>query len=264
MLTKEVHQYPLTFNHAICVSSASRDILVKAGIPITNARIIYTGLDVKKYVNSEQYQQSHGDQSLNLLYAGRLASDKGIDTAIEAMAKLVFDQGRQEIRLSLVGSGSTDYENYLRHLVSQTRLSDYVTFLGWVPPEKMPELLCKFDVLLLTSIWPEPFARVLVEGMVSGLVVVATPTGGTSEIVLDGENGLLFKPGNPDDLMQKIARLADNPELRRKLVKAGKQTVMERFTITNMMDNIESFLQDVACVPTAVRTGQLAPIQNPS
>lgn len=264
MLTKEVHQYPLTFNHAICVSSASRDILVKAGIPITNARIIYTGLDIKKYVNSEQYQQSHGDQSLNLLYAGRLASDKGIDTAIEAMAKLVFDQGRQEIRLSLVGSGSTDYENYLRHLVSQTRLSDYVTFLGWVPPEKMPELLCKFDVLLLTSIWPEPFARVLVEGMVSGLVVVATPTGGTSEIVLDGENGLLFKPGNPDDLMQKIARLADNPELRRKLVKAGKQTVMERFTITNMMDNIESFLQDVACVPTAVRTGQLAPIQNPS
>jgi glycosyltransferase involved in cell wall biosynthesis len=263
LLDKEILQYPLTFKHAICVSAASRDILVKAGIPISNARIIYTGLDVKKYLNDEQHQQDYNDRSFNLLYAGRLASDKGTETAIEAMSKLVFGQGQREIKLSLAGSGSTEYENHLRDLVKEAGLTEYVSFLGWVPPEEMPELLRKFDVLLLPSIWPEPFARVLLEGMISGLVVVATPTGGTPEVVVDGENGLLFAPSNPEDLAQKIARLVDDPESRRKLAEAGKQTIMERFTITMMMDDLESFLQDVAYISTTEKTGRFEPIQNP-
>jgi glycosyltransferase involved in cell wall biosynthesis len=264
MLAKEVQQYSLTFEHAICVSAASRDILVKAGIPVSHARIIYTGLDIKKYLNGERFQRGQDEHSLNLLYAGRLTSDKGIDTAIEAMTKLVYDQGHRNIRLSLAGSGSAEYENLLRGLVNQTGLTDYVSFLGWVPPQEMPGLLRKFDVLLLPSIWPEPFARVLLEGMISGAVVVTTPTGGTPEIVTDGENGLLFSPGNPEDLARKIVRLVDDPEARRKLAEAGKQTIIERFTMTKMMDDIESFLQDVADGLTAQKTSQFEPVPDPS
>jgi glycosyltransferase involved in cell wall biosynthesis len=82
--------------------------------------------------------------------------------------------------------------------------------------------------------------------MLAGLVVVATPTGGTTEILTDGENGLLFAPGDAGDLAQKIARLAADPGLRRRLALAGQQTVIERFTGTKMMDAIESYLQEVA------------------
>jgi glycosyltransferase involved in cell wall biosynthesis len=262
MLAKDVQKHPLTFRHAICVSAASRDILVKAGIPISNARIIYTGLDINKYLDAEQNQRGHDERGLNLLYAGRLTSDKGIDTAIEAMIKLVFDQGHREIQLSLAGSGSVEYENHLRGLVNEAGLTGHVSFLGWVSPEEMPGLLRKFDVLLLPSIWPEPFSRAVLEGMISGSVVIATRTGGTPEIVLDGENGLLFTPGNSEDLAQKIARLVDDPELRRKLAEAGKQTIMERFTIARMMDDIESFLEAVALVSTTEKTGQPEPVQN--
>jgi glycosyltransferase involved in cell wall biosynthesis len=263
MLTKEVQQYPLTFKHAICVSDATRKILVTAGIPVSHAQIIYTGLDVNKYLNGEQHPRVRDDRSLNLLCGGRLTSDKGIDTAIEAMTKLVHERGKVDIRLSLAGSGSKEYESHLRSVVNQAGLNDYVSFLGWVPAEEIPGLLRKFDVLLLPSIWPEPFSRMLMEGMVSGLVVVATPTGGTPEIVLDGENGLLFTPGNAEDLAQKIARLADDPETRRRLAQAGKQTVLERFTMTQMVDDIESFLQRVAGVSTLEKTGQLESVQNP-
>lgn len=263
MLDHEVQSYPLTFKHAMCVSAASRNVLVEAGMPVSTARIIYTGLELEKYLNGEQHQRVLDDNSLNLLYAGRLTSTKGIDTAIDAMAKLVFDQGRPNIKLSLAGSGSADYENHLRDRVIQAGLSDYVSFLGWVSPDEMPALLRKFDVLLMPSIWQEPFARVLLEGMVSSLVVVATPTGGTPEIVIDGENGLLFTPGNPDDLAQKIGKLVDDSELRRKLAKAGKQTIIERFTVTRMMDDIESFLHDVACVSSAEKDGRLEPGHNP-
>jgi glycosyltransferase involved in cell wall biosynthesis len=161
------------------------------------------------------------------------------------MITLLHSQGKREIRLSLAGSGSVEYENQLRQLVNQAGLTDYVSFLGWVQPEEMPELLRKFDVLVLPSIWPEPFARVVLEGMVSGLVVIATPMGGTTEILTDGENGLLFAAGDAEDLAQKIICLATDPKLRRRLALAGQQTVIERFTKTKMMDEIESYLQEV-------------------
>jgi glycogen synthase len=246
MVARDEEQSTLRFERAICVSAATRNVLVEAGIPVSQARIIYTGLDSKLYLNGEQPQPGHDNRSLNLLYAGRFASDKGIDTAIRAMAKMVIDEGRVGMRMSLAGSGSTEYETYLRHLVTEVGLSDYVTFLGWIPPEEMPKLLRKFDILLLPSIWPEPFARVVLEAMISGLVVVATQTGGTVEILTDGENGLLFAPGSVEDLVQKITYLANDPGLRRRLALAGHQTVAERFTVVKMIDEIESYLQEIA------------------
>ena len=256
MLANEARQYPLTFKHAICVSAAARNVLVEAGVPVSNARVIYTGLDINKYVNGEQSQRGDDERSLNLLYAGRLASDKGIETAIEAMNKLVHSQGKRNIRLSLAGSGSADYENHLRQLVDQAGLTDYVSFLGWITPEEMPGLLHKFDVLLVPSIWAEPFARVVMEGMISGLVVLATPTGGTTEILVDSENGLLLAAGDAADLAQKIVCLGADPTLRRRLALGGQQTVVERFTKTKMMDEIESYLQEVFQSSTREKAGQ--------
>ncbi len=246
MLSKEFQHTPLMFRHAICVSAATQNALVEAGIPVSDARVIYTGLEVERYLNGEQHQQRKADRSLNLLYAGRLAADKGIETAIEAMEKLVHGQGKRNIRLSLAGSGSVDYENHLRQLVDRAGLTDHVTFLGWVLPAEMPGLLSKSDALVLPSIWPEPFSRAILEGMISGLVVLATPTGGTPEMIADGENGMLFMPNDPEDLARKIAQLVEDPELHSQIGYAARQTILKRFTMTRMMDEIEGFLQEVA------------------
>jgi glycosyltransferase involved in cell wall biosynthesis len=138
---------------AICVSAATRDILVEAGIPISNAQVIYTGLDVDRYLNGGERQQKNGDdRTLHLLYAGRLAPDKGIEISFQALKLLVLDQGYSDIRLSLAGSSFTQFESHLRSLVDQSGLPGYVSFLGWVPPEEMPKLFEKFDVLLLPSV----------------------------------------------------------------------------------------------------------------
>jgi glycogen synthase len=256
MLARENQQSSLNFRHVICVSAATRNVLVEAGIPVAHARVIYTGLDAKQYLNGQHNHQLGPDnQNLNLLYAGRLVAEKGVDTAIKALEKLVLDQDLQSIRLSVAGSDSTNYENYLRDQVAQSGLNDYVSFLGHVSAEEMPKLLQKFDVILVPSTWPEPFSRMVLEGMISGLVVVATPTGGTPEILTDGENGLLFAPGDAEALAQKIASLAADPEFRHRLAWAGKRTVVERFTMTKMMDEIESYLQEVADVSTRKKKG---------
>jgi glycosyltransferase involved in cell wall biosynthesis len=265
MLRKDAQKAPLEFRHTICVSAAARNVLVEAGVPVSHARIIHTGLDVKHYLDrSEQRSLHQEDQYLNLLYAGRIFPEKGIDTLIEAMIKLVYGQGKRAIRLSLVGSGSVDYKNYLRKLVNEAGLTDYVSFLEWVSPEEMPELLRKFDVLLLPSIWPEPFSRAVLEGMISDLVVVATRTGGTPEIIVDSENGLLFMPNDPEDLAKKIAYLVNDPESCNQMRQAAKATILERFTMKKMMDEIESYLQDVLYISTTEKPSQLELVQNPS
>ena len=265
MLTRESPKVPLTFRHAMCVSAATRNLLVEAGVPISQARIIHTGLDVRHDLNgSEQHSPHPEDRSLNLLYAGRIYPEKGIETVIEAMIRLVNGQGKRDIRLSVAGSGSVEYENHLRQLVNQAGLSDNVFFLGWVPPAEMPELLGKHDVLVLPSIWPEPFSRAVLEGMSSGLVVIATRIGGTPEIIVDGKNGLLFTPKDPEDLAKKIAHLLDDPESRKQMMHAGRQTILERFTMTKMMDEIESYLQEVVSISTMKKTRHLETMQSPA
>jgi glycosyltransferase involved in cell wall biosynthesis len=255
-LNREVQKLPLAFRHAICVSAATRNVLVEAGVPVSEARIIHTGLDVERYLNgSDQKVVEQKDQNLNLLYAGRIYPEKGIDTLIEAMLKLVHVQGKRNICLSIAGSGSVEYENHLHQLVKQNGLTEHVVFLGWIPPAGMPELLREFDVLVLPSTWPEPFSRAVLEGMISGLVVVAARTGGTPEVIADGENGLLFIPNNPDDLAGKIAQLVENPASRNRIGKAGRQTILERYTMARMMDEIEGYLLEIASQSAAEETG---------
>lgn len=264
ILTKESHKVPLTFRHAYCVSAASRDVLVDAGVPIPHARIIHTGLDTRHYLNGREAPvPQRTDRHLKILYAGRLYPEKGIDTLIQAIMGLVGGPGKRKISLSVAGSGSVEYENHLHQLVQQSGLTTHVTFLGWMPPAEMPALLRKFDVLVLPSVWPEPFSRSVLEGMISGLVVVATRTGGTPEIIVNGENGLLFMPNDSEDLARKIASLADDPGSRHQIANAGRQTILERFTMTKMMDEIESYLRDVAYASTTAKTDEFAAVQNP-
>jgi glycosyltransferase involved in cell wall biosynthesis len=258
MLAREDAPPPLKFEHAICVSAATRDKLVAAGVPIAQARIIHTGLEWVQYTNGDQPHSQDENQELKLLYAGRLSADKGVETAIEAMAHLVHTHGLNGATLSLAGSGSADYMDHLGQLVMRRGMDSHVTFLGWIPFEEMPHLMRQFDALLVPSRWPEPFARVVLEGMIAGLVIVATPVGGTSEIVRDGQNGLLFTPDDSEDLARQIARLAAEPQLRRSLARAGRQTIREEFTSERMLEQIESYLREVAERAMGVTTSGIA------
>jgi glycosyltransferase involved in cell wall biosynthesis len=100
--------------------------------------------------------------------------------------------------------------------------------------------------------------------MGSGLVVVAARTGGTPEIIADGDNGLLFLPKDPEDLAKKIAHLANDPQSRKQIAHAGRQTILKRFTMTKMMDEIESYLQEVASHSTTKINRHLETNRNPN
>ncbi|HJS83384.1 MAG TPA: glycosyltransferase family 4 protein, partial [Nitrososphaera sp.] len=241
MLAKE-GQPELKLEKVICVSARVRELLVEAGLPIQHARIIHGGTDIERFldVRKRDYHSGH----LKLLYAGQLVRHKGVHTAIEAMARLVNQQGICQITLTLVGSGHPDYEAFLRDLIARERLQDFVTFHKLVSKEEMPALLQQFDVLVFPSIYEEPLARMTQEAMASGLVVVGTTTGGTREILRESETGLTFAPEDADGLAEQVTRLFNDPDLCCRLAQSGRQTVLENFTLDKMVKEIEVFLLD--------------------
>ncbi|MEX2030621.1 MAG: glycosyltransferase family 4 protein [Anaerolineales bacterium] len=230
------------FEQVICVSARLREILVEAGLPLRHARVIYNGIDVARFYSA--HQPDHPARRLRLLYAGQLVQHKGVHTGIQAMARLVDERRINEVHLTVIGSGHREYERSLRSLVVSERLVDYVTFLEPVARDSMPDLLRRFDVLILPSLYEEPLARITQEAMASGLVVVGTTTGGTKEILSDGETGLTFAPGDANGLADQVVRLVSDPELHRRLVQAGRRTVVKRFTLNRMVTEIDAYLRD--------------------
>jgi glycosyltransferase involved in cell wall biosynthesis len=238
----EVGQAILKFEHALCVSGRVRDLLVQSGVPVQQARIIHGGTDVERFQSVRIRNGVSGN--LKLLYAGQLVQHKGVHTAIEALAQLVNEHRLDQLRLTLVGSGHPDYETFLRKLVRREHLQDHVTFQPAVSKAEMPNLLQKFDVLIFPSIYEEPLARVTQEAMAAGLVVVGTTTGGTKEILKNGETGFTFAPGDAIGLAEQVARLITDPDLCSRLSSAGRQTVLEKFTLDRMVTEIEAYLLD--------------------
>jgi len=241
MLAQE-GQPDLKLEQVICVSARVRDLLVEAGLPLQHARVIYGGTNVERFlsVRERDYLSGH----LKLLYAGQLVQHKGVHTAIEAMARLVNKRRMDQIHLTLVGSGHPEYEAFLRDLVERERLHNYVTFHKPVSKDKMPAILQQFDVLIFPSIYEEPLARITQEAMASGLVVVGTTTGGTKEILRDGETGLTFAPEDAEGLAEQVVQLISDPDLCCRLAQAGRQTVLENFTLDRMVQEIEAYLLD--------------------
>jgi len=105
-----------------------------------------------------------------------VSEDKGVHTAVEAIGRLARDYQIRNVHLYVAGSGPAAYQTSLQQIVQQYGIEEMVSFLGWLPRDAMPDLMAKCQGLLLPTIHQEPFARVVLEAMASGLAVVGTLT----------------------------------------------------------------------------------------
>jgi FkbM family methyltransferase len=159
---------------------------------------------------------------------GQLTPWKAQDDAVRVAARL--REEFEPVELLIVGSAKfvsreTRYDNRayvaaLEKLVESEGLTGRVRFLG--EREDVEDLLHSLDVLLVPS-WEEPFGRVVVEALASGVPVAATAEGGPSEILTNGHDGLLLPPRRPDLWADEIAGLLRDPELRRRMAGNGRR-----------------------------------------
>jgi len=245
LLARETRPEP-TFKYGFFCSEFLQKELEDKGLSWENVKVIYGSIDTSLYTkNDGNSVDKSNNKDLSLLYVGRLQSDKGVHTAIEAVSMLVHDHKIESICLQIVGSGDLQYLSFLQDLVQQNGLEPYVHFKGSYPKEKLPEIYEQFDIFLFTSIWQEPFGRVIVEAMSSGCAVIGTQTGGAAEIIKDGTTGLTYQPGNATELTQQIIKLSQSPLLKQQLIENGKQAAVEMFDTTRMVSEIEAALLEI-------------------
>lgn len=233
----------LDFRRVLCVSDyLRRRIVAEAEIPAAKTRVVHNGIDLDDF--RQRPLPAPGDP-LKILYAGRFSPDKGVHTILESLSHLQPDDLPPGSGVTLVGSGAPAYEARLKALAATLPDPDLVTFRGFVPRTEMPAILHDHNVLVFSSIWPEPLARMVQEAMAVGLIVVGTETGGTPEILFDGENGLTFPAGDAAVLAEKLRWLAHHADQLPTLAGTARQTVERRFTLVRMIDELEQNFRDI-------------------
>lgn len=222
-----------------CVSESLCEKILETGVVMGKVRVIHGGTNVEEFSTGDtSLIVRDTNQPLTLLYAGRLTPEKGVHTTLDAIEQLKAEN----LTLTICGDDRSAYAKNLRMLVQSKGLAERVFFMGSIPREEMPNIMAQHKVLLFPSVWEEPFARTVLEGMAAGLVVIGTMTGGTKEILKEDETGLVFPPEDAEKLASQISRLLADNQLMRRLRDSGLQLVRKRYRLEYMVDALETEL----------------------
>jgi glycosyltransferase involved in cell wall biosynthesis len=215
-----------TENMVFCSDFRYRQHL-RTGPPVARPVVIPNGVDPTLFLGHEERNAS----PTRTLFVGRLVEEKGAHVALAAMRR-VEDRSPGRATLTIVGIPAypLQYGERLRNLVKELSLGHVVTFSPPQPNHAMPDVYRRHDILLFTSTGDEGFPVAILEAMASRVAVIATATGGTPEILMDGQ-GLLVPPGDAEALANAISELAQDRERRDRLSRRAFAAVASRFTV---------------------------------
>jgi glycosyltransferase involved in cell wall biosynthesis len=231
----------------IANSNAVAKALVEAGARAEHIRVVYNGIDPSPFeavtvAEVDDLRRELGLEGVQVVGAfGRITPSKGQNVLLEALPYL------PDVHALVAGEAKSEERAYAETLRQQSKdlgLEDRVHFVGF--RRDIPQLMRLSDVVVHTSVAPEPFGRVVVEGMLASRPVVATRGGGVLEIIDDGDNGVLVPPGEPKALAEVLRGLLMDPDRAKALAKAGYATALERFSLQAMLEGVAQQLQEVA------------------
>jgi glycosyltransferase involved in cell wall biosynthesis len=220
---------------ALSEAGAAAQRRIAGSPPVT---VVHPGIDLRRFAPGTdcELRAGHGigPDELVIGIVGRLQPWKGQQRFLHA-ARLVHQQ-IGGARFAVVGGAvlgwEGDYPARLRALARDLGIGDRVIFTGHT--EEVERWTAALDIAVNAS-EPEPFGLVVLEAMAAGKPVVAVDAGGPAEIIRHGDTGLLSRTSRPDDLAREIIRLAQDPELRRRLGGAGRAEVERRFAAEHMV-----------------------------
>ena len=233
----------------VFISQAIAQDSVAQGADPDRGAIIYNALDLDEFLQTfddgserRKLGSRRGDRMVGII--GRIVPWKGQHVFLRAMALVA--RAVPDLKCWIVGDaapGDQDYKEELLALVQDLGLSDRVDFLGW--RSDIPQLLSTMDVLVHASLEPEPFGRVLIEGMAAARPVVAAKAGACPEIIQDGASGILVPPGDVEALARAVIGLLRDPDRLHAMGLVARHQVETRFSIDEHVRRIEQVYGEV-------------------
>ena len=220
----------------LCISDFVLDCLKQTGEWSNMCRCKYF-INTGRFIPNEQVraqvrcEMEIGDAFVILVVA-HLISDKGVDVAIRALRHLPGD-----VVLWVVGDGAVMGD--LRALAGELSLESRVRFLG--NQAHVEPFMQAADCLACPSVWGEAVGLVNLEGLATGLPVVASAVGGIPEFIEDRRNGLLFPAGDAAAMAERIQSLRVDPDAYRIMASNARKMALERFSIESRVDEYLEF-----------------------
>lgn len=224
------------------VSEFWRSRLIELGCPPEKIAVHHMGIELSKFPRPKR--RNVHDDVLRLLSVARLVEKKGMEYAIRAVAML-RDRMSKRIEFRILGDGPLRRE--LEELVRELNVGDTVTLVGEMNQAGVREAMLDCDIFVAPSVTAddgdmEGVPVSIMEAMASGLPVVSTVHSGIPELVRDGTSGLLVPERDPAALCRALARLANDPYLRRRMGIAGRHAVERGYDLDDLNDRLVDLL----------------------
>ncbi len=221
------------------VSDSLREFLSINGIK--NTITIHNGIDVddfKIYPDIvREYRNNLGlkDTDKVLLFGGRLSNMKGAKLTIDSYIKVLNKV--HDVKLMIVGNVPKHDSDLIKY-AKDKNVFDKIIFTGWIDHENMATIYHLSDIVLVPSIYLDPFPNINLEAMACGKPIVGTIYGGTKEVVRHGVNGLLIDPFDIEIYSKTVTTMLNDKELQSDMGKKGKDIVEKEFSIDKQIDEI--------------------------
>lgn len=177
--------------------------------------------------NTAKYEKTN-----YILFSGTLYEGKGYKDLIRAFSKVAAVH--KDWKVVLAGNGEV---KQARELTAQLEISEQVQLLGWVNGESKDKAFKQAAVFCLPS-YAEGFPMAVLDAWAYGLPVITTPVGGIPDVAIDGENMLLFQPGDINTLAEKLEQIITDEALRSKLMVSSKKMAAEKFNLDTVSGQI--------------------------
>jgi glycosyltransferase involved in cell wall biosynthesis len=206
--------------------------------------VIHNGIKINSFLECQSdIREELGlnpDQKV-ITMIGRINPGKGqlffLDIARKVIAR------NPNTKFLLVGDpypGYESIENEINGRISVENLDNHVINLGF--REDIPQILKTTDIFVLPSILPDSFPTVVLEAMASGKPVIATRSGGASEMVVDGKTGFLINIGDTHEASEKITQLCSDPRLAVQMGKRGQERILKAYSFEHFAEKMKKYI----------------------
>jgi glycosyltransferase involved in cell wall biosynthesis len=233
----------------ISISSPTSTAILQNGFHKDRLVLIYNGINTKNVPSlsiSEQaeFRRSYSIRSRDpiIVMAGMLTEWKGQDVLLRAVPDILG--ATPDCKIIFVGeppNNDTAFRSALATLTDDLGIQESVRFIGY--RRDVLALMAMADIVVHTSVAPEPFGRVIVEAMAAGTIILATNIGGPKEIIRHGHDGYLVEPNNPAALAERVNSVLANPDAASKMVAAGLESV-KCFDSERVADRLDREFRD--------------------
>jgi glycosyltransferase involved in cell wall biosynthesis len=238
------------YDQTIVFSDIQRDVLVKLNVPPERVAVIPNGVDVQKYSPGYSPVKDEFQAERLFVYQGRIALEKNVEALLKAWKQSNLGP---KCKLLIMGDGPL-----ATSLQASYNLEHNIIWLGYVADEQRRiEILRGCDVFILPSL-VEGLSLSLLEAMACGLACIATDVGADAEAIADGAGVILSTQRVTTQLKTLLPLFKDQPELAQLMGQKARQRVLERYTLSRNITQLEHLYEQVLQMPQSLPLTGLA------